>query len=84
MNDKIKQIMAQVFKVPVEMVNEQSSQDSIENWDSLHHMKMIVLLEREFDIAIPDERVGNMISYKLIKTIINECVRPQLSEDHSR
>jgi len=35
---------------------------------------MIVFLEREFDIVIPDEKVGNMINYKLINSVINECI----------
>lgn len=65
--------MARAFEVPVEEITDHSSQDSIETWDSIHHIKMIVLLEREFDITIPDDKVGNIVSYKLIETIINGC-----------
>lgn len=73
MSDSIKAVMAKAFEVPVESITEQSSQDNIETWDSLHHIKLIVFLERELDITIPDEKVGNMVSYKLIKTIVDEC-----------
>ena len=73
MSSKIKEIMAKAFKVPVETINESSSQDNIENWDSIHHVQMIVLLEREFDITIPDDQVGHMINFKFIEHIVRKC-----------
>jgi acyl carrier protein len=73
MNSKIKKIMARAFEVPVEQITENSSQDNIDTWDSLHHIKMIVFLEREFNITIPDDKVGNMITFKLIALTVNGC-----------
>jgi len=73
MNEKIKRIMAKSFEVPIETINDNSTKDDIESWDSLHHIMMVVELERAFAINIPDERVGNMISYNLIKSIVYEC-----------
>jgi acyl carrier protein len=73
MNDRIRKVMASAFECPIEQVTESTNQDNIDSWDSLHHIKLIVLLEREFNIEIPDERVGNMISFELIKTVVNEC-----------
>ncbi len=73
MNGRIKAVMAKSFGVPVDQITVHSSQDNIETWDSLHHVKMIVYLEREFDIIIPDDQVGKMINFKLIETVINKC-----------
>jgi len=73
MNERIKAIMAKAFGVPVEQITDKSNQDTIENWDSLRHMHLIVFLEREFDITIPDEIVGNLISFKLIEATIQKC-----------
>jgi len=63
--------MAKSFEVAIEDINDDSSKDNIESWDSLHHIMMIVALEREFNITVPDESVGNLISYKLIMSEIN-------------
>ncbi len=65
--------MAKVFEIPIEKITDQANMDNTENWDSIHHVQMIVFLEREFDIIIPDEVVGNLISFKLIETEINKC-----------
>ena len=73
MNERIKEVMARAFGVTSDQITEQSNMDTVEKWDSIHHVKMIVFLEREFDIVIPDEKVGNMVSFKLIEAEINKC-----------
>jgi acyl carrier protein len=65
--------MSTVFEVPFEKITEDSSPDNIESWDSLKHLNLILALEEEFDITIPDEEVGNIINFKLIELIIHEC-----------
>ena len=70
---KIKNVMSAVFGILVEEITENSSSDSIDSWDSLRHLNLILALEEEFDISIPDEEVGNLFNYKLIKLIIYEC-----------
>jgi len=72
-NEKIKVVMSAVFEVPEEEIDENSSADTIDSWDSLKHLNLILALEEEFDINIPDEEVGNLFNYKLIKLIVNEC-----------
>jgi acyl carrier protein len=69
---KIYQLMSNVFEIPVEEISEDSSLDSIESWDSLRHLNLILAIEEEFGITIPDEEVGNLVNYKLIELIINE------------
>jgi len=73
MNERIKKVMARVFEMPIEKITDQSNMDNTSNWDSIHHVQMIVFLEREFDIVIPDEQVANMVSFKLIEAEIQKC-----------
>jgi len=71
-NLKLKQIMSTVFDVPLETITDDASSDNIENWDSLRHLNLILALEEEFGVTIPDEEVGNMVNYKLIELVIND------------
>lgn len=73
--DRIKNTMSIVFEVPVEDIKEDSSTDNIENWDSLRHLNLILGLEEEFDVSIPDEEVGNLVNFKLIELVINDLVK---------
>jgi acyl carrier protein len=74
-NTKIKQVMSAVFEIPVESIADDVSSDNIENWDSLRHLNLILALEEEFGVSIPDEEVGNLVNYKLIELIINDLLK---------
>ena len=69
---RIKEVMSAVFEVDVDSINEDSSQDSIENWESIKTLDLIVALEEEFGVTIPLEEVGNMTNFKYIKLMIEE------------
>jgi acyl carrier protein len=72
LRDRILKVMSLVFEVPVETLNEDSSSDTIGSWDSLKHLNLILALEEEFNVEIPDEEVGNLMNYKLIKLVVEE------------
>ncbi len=72
LHERILKVMSLVFEVPLETLNENSSSDTIGSWDSLKHLNLILALEEEFNVEIPDEEVGNLMNYKLIKLVIEE------------
>jgi acyl carrier protein len=72
MDDRIKKVMASVFGTEIAQIDESMSTDTLEVWDSLQHMTLIVALEEEFGIEFNNEEIVEMVSYPLIKTIIEE------------
>jgi acyl carrier protein len=73
----LKQVMAAMLQVDPSEIHVESSMDNISNWDSLRHMNLVLALEEEFKISIPDEDAGNITSYKLIKLVLEELLRQQ-------
>ena len=70
--DTLKRVIATMLNLEASMIDEDSSMDTIPNWDSLRHMNLVLALEEEFKVSIPDDDVGNITSYKLIKLVLNE------------
>lgn len=70
MENRIKKVMSAVFDLPVEEINNESSPDTIESWDSLKHMNLVVALEEEFNIEFDDVEITEMMNFKLIQEII--------------
>ncbi len=70
---RIKKVMSAVFEVPLEAITDNASADNLDSWDSLKHLNLILALEEEFEISIPDEEVGNLMNFKLIEIIVNDC-----------
>ena len=64
--------MATMLNVDYSTINEDSSMDNVPSWDSLRHMNLVLALEEEFKVTIPDEDAGNITSYKLIKLVLND------------
>ena len=67
---RIINVMSSVFEITIDKITNDSSQDTIESWDSLKHMNLIVSLEEEFEIELTDDEILEMSNYKLIKEII--------------
>ena len=70
LEDRIKNIMSAVFEIPEEQIKDNSSPDTIESWDSLKHMNLIIALEEEFEVEFTDNEIYEMMNYTLIKSII--------------
>ena len=71
-DDRIKNVMSAVFEISVDEIDENSSPDNIESWDSLNHMKIVVSLEEEFNIQFTDADIIELINMKLIRAVLLE------------
>ncbi|WP_037348938.1 acyl carrier protein [Sediminibacter sp. Hel_I_10] len=70
--DKLKEIMALVFDVPTTDINEDTSPDDLDNWDSIGTINLITALEDAFDIEFEDEEILELLNFQLIKINIEE------------
>jgi acyl carrier protein len=70
--EALKSVMAAVLRVPADQIGPDASTDTLPVWDSLRHMNLILALEQEFGVSIPDEDAANLSSYALIKLVLNE------------
>ena len=73
--NKLKQVVATLLTVDIVAIDSEASMDTIPTWDSLRHMNLVLALEEEFKVSIPDEDAGNITSYNLIKLVLEELLR---------
>lgn len=72
--EKIRVLMAVVFEVPGEEIHAESSSETIESWDSLKHMNLVVALEEEFGIIFDDDEIIQMLNFALIMLIVKDKI----------
>jgi acyl carrier protein len=70
--EKLKGVMARIFSVASTDISEEASPDTIENWDSLRHMNLVLALEEEFGVEFTDDQVVEILSFRLIKLVLQE------------
>jgi acyl carrier protein len=75
MEEKIKELMAIVFEINVGDISSESASNNTKNWDSLHHMNLIISLEEEFSIEFEDEEIVEMMSFKNIVDLISKKIK---------
>jgi acyl carrier protein len=73
--NSLKDIMATVLGIAADSINDDTSMDTVEAWDSIKHMNLVLAIEEEFGVGIPDEDVANITSYPLIRLVLNEQLK---------
>ncbi len=64
--DQVCQIVADVFNVPAESVTVDSSPESIESWESMTHLNLVLSLEQAFGVSFAPEDIAELISVAAI------------------
>lgn len=71
---KLKEVISNVLGVPIDLINDNSSPDSIDKWDSLSHLNLVMAIEAEFDVKLTPEDSMDMLSVKLIRMIVSDAL----------
>jgi acyl carrier protein len=62
----LKKVMARVFEISEEQITPESSPDTLEQWDSLKHMELIVEIENYFQIELPEVAIIESLNFELV------------------
>ncbi len=63
---RVLRVVSQVLGVPIESLNARSSSDTVEEWDSLTHMNVVLGLEEEFSVSFTDDQIVSLLSVDAI------------------
>ncbi|MDY3428147.1 acyl carrier protein [Riemerella anatipestifer] len=72
MKEKIIEIMAEVFEMDENSFPQEISQETVENWDSLRHLNLIVEIEESFDVSFEPEEISEMITMDKILEMLQK------------
>jgi len=72
--DRIKQVLASVLNVDVGEITEDTSRDTLDVWDSLKQMDLVVALEDEFKMSFTQEQIIEMMTFSVILQIVSGAV----------
>jgi acyl carrier protein len=71
---KVQDLVAQVFGIPVDQVRPESTPETIDTWDSLQHLNLVLALEQEFHVQFTPEEIEQLQSVELISMLVEEKV----------
>lgn len=70
--EKYNNAFVEVFGAKVEDLNDNYGKDTIDEWDSVHQLSLISILEETFDIMFDPEDIMEMTSYGSGKALLQK------------
>jgi acyl carrier protein len=70
LEERIRAIMAETLRLPVERIGADAAMGRLPNWDSTAHMRLMLALEDAFDVVLDPGRMVEMTSLAKIRAAI--------------
>ena len=67
---RVEEVVSRVFGVEPGGIDDSSSPESVEGWDSMGHLNLVAALEQDFNVSIDIGDVMEMVSVKKIREIL--------------
>jgi acyl carrier protein len=68
--NNVRELMAEVFEVDEDQINDDTNQESLSEWTSLQHMNLLAALEEKYNIQLAMEDMTAMTAFpKVIATL---------------
>jgi|TARA_B110000967_G_C18831559_1_gene534365 acyl carrier protein len=62
MNDKLKEILEDIFEESIEDISSTENFSELDNWDSLTYVSLIVSLQKNFSITLTKDEIQKISS----------------------
>jgi acyl carrier protein len=79
-DDRVRVVLADVFELDPDDIGPETSPDTVEDWDSLQHLTLVLALEEEFGIYFGEEETLDLVTFPLIVEIVRDRLRPAAAE----
>ena len=70
--NRVRSVLAEVFGLNPQEVGANTSTDTVDGWDSLHHLTVVLSLEEEFEIQFDDQETLSLVNFPLILAVVRE------------
>ena len=78
--NRVRQIAADVFGVPLAEITPASSPQTISAWDSTMHLNLILAIEEQFEVQLSPEEIEQMHTIGEVTAILEK--KFQTAENH--
>lgn len=72
LKDRLKALLAEALRVPLEDIKDDLSFGDLPQWDSMGHMDVMIALEERFGVEINADTIGALTSLPAIQTYLKE------------
>ena len=70
--EKLKEVIADTFDIDEDEIDHETTNDTVEKWDSLNHLRLVTAVEGEFGISLTMEEINAMTSYPKVVEMVTK------------
>jgi acyl carrier protein len=68
----VRHIASDIFSVPVDKITAESSPETIENWDSMQHLNLVLAVEEKFGVQLEPEDIEQMKNVGAVAAVVEK------------
>jgi acyl carrier protein len=69
-NDELRETVAAAFNIPADQVTEDSSGETIPQWDSVGHINLVMALEERLKVSFTVDEIMTMRNVAAIRRVV--------------
>jgi acyl carrier protein len=70
--EQVREIASDIFGIKAEKITAQSSPQTIENWDSMQHLHLILAIEERFAVHFEPEDIEEMNNIGAVAALVEK------------
>ena len=70
--EQVRSVASDIFGVPTEQITAESSPETIENWDSMQHLNLVLAVEEKFGVQLDPEDIEQMKNIGAVAKLVEK------------
>jgi len=70
--ERVQSVASDIFGIPVDRITAESSPETIENWDSMQHLNLVLAIEEKFGVQLDPEDIEQMKNIGAVAALVEK------------
>ncbi|MEM7025116.1 MAG: acyl carrier protein [Pseudomonadota bacterium] len=72
MNQKLAEIVSELFDLEPASVEDTLTPEDVELWDSLNHLRLVTAVEQEFGVKLSTSEIESIVNLAVLRDLIEQ------------
>jgi acyl carrier protein len=70
--EQVRNVASDIFGIPADRITAESSPETIENWDSMQHLNLVLAIEEKFGVQLEPEEIEQMKNIGAVAALVEK------------
>ena len=70
--EQVRNVASDIFGIPTDKITAESSPETIENWDSMQHLNLVLAIEEKFGVQLEPEDIEEMKNIGAVAALVEK------------